>query len=103
MRMENAASTASTGDQPATMACHSALPWTGPNPTSTIFPRTTNEATFDPDAMKAALETGSPFYLLAPDAYQGGPVSSVGLLALGTKVASFVDPGTIGLGRFGPS
>jgi hypothetical protein len=28
---------------------------------STIFPSTTNDATFEPDAMKAALGTGAPW------------------------------------------
>ena len=58
--MDNAASTASTGDQPASIACQAALPRMGANPTRTIFPKTTNEATFDAEAMKPALGTGAP-------------------------------------------
>ena len=47
---ENAAS--SRRPWHASRRCHAI----GPKPTSTIFPRTTNDATFEPDAMKAAVE-----------------------------------------------
>src|SRR2546430_529588 len=82
--MDNAASTASTGDQPASIACQAALPRTGANPTRTIFPKTTNEATFDADAMKPA------------------PVPSAGFIASASKVASFVVLGKIVLVGFAP-
>ena len=51
--MDNAARAASTGTQPAIMACQAALPWSGPKPTSTIFPSTTNDATFEPEVLKS--------------------------------------------------
>ena len=54
MRIESAASTARMGVQPPAMACQLALPCTGPKPMSTIFPSTTKDATFDPEAMNAA-------------------------------------------------
>ena len=34
---------------------------TGPKPTSTIFPRTTNDATFEAEAMKATEAAGAPW------------------------------------------
>ena len=60
MTIESAASAARIGAQPATNPCHAALPWAGVKPTSTIFPRTTNDATFEPEAMNAALGIGAP-------------------------------------------
>src|SRR5258708_14978771 len=44
----------------------------------------------------------APFHLWAPDAYQGGPVSSAAFIASGSKVASFVVLGKIVLIGFGP-
>src|SRR6266850_5094802 len=44
----------------------------------------------------------APFHLWAPDAYQGGPVSSAAFIASGSKVASFVVLGKIVLVGFGP-
>src|SRR5438046_1986687 len=44
----------------------------------------------------------SPVPLWAPDAYQGGPVSSAAFIASGSKVASFVVLGKIVLVGFGP-
>ncbi len=44
----------------------------------------------------------APFHLWAPDAYQGGPISSAAFIASGSKVASFVVLGKILLGAFGP-
>jgi NADH-quinone oxidoreductase subunit N len=44
----------------------------------------------------------APFHLWAPDAYQGGPVSSAAFIASGSKVASFVVLGKILLIGFGP-
>src|SRR2546429_736343 len=44
----------------------------------------------------------APFHLWAPDAYQGGPVSSAAFIASGSKVASFVVLGKIILVGFGP-
>ena len=60
MTMESAASTASSGAQPGSSACQPALPCSGAKPTRTIFPSTTKDATFEPEAMKAALEIGAP-------------------------------------------
>jgi NADH-quinone oxidoreductase subunit N len=44
----------------------------------------------------------APLHLWAPDAYQGGPVSSAAFIASGSKVASFVVLGKIVLVGFGP-
>jgi NADH-quinone oxidoreductase subunit N len=44
----------------------------------------------------------APFHLWAPDAYQGGPISSAAFIASGSKVASFVVLGKIVLGGFAP-
>jgi NADH-quinone oxidoreductase subunit N len=44
----------------------------------------------------------APFHLWAPDAYQGGPVSSAAFIASGSKVASFVVLGKIVLIGLGP-
>src|SRR6266513_906876 len=44
----------------------------------------------------------APFHLWAPDAYQGGPVSSAAFIASGSKVASFVVLGKIVLAGFSP-
>src|SRR6267154_562738 len=44
----------------------------------------------------------APCHLWAPDAYQGGPVSSAAFIASGSKVASFVVLGKIVLVGFGP-
>lgn len=44
----------------------------------------------------------APFHLWAPDAYQGGPVSSAALIASASKVASFVVLGKIVLLAFAP-
>lgn len=44
----------------------------------------------------------APFHLWAPDAYQGGPVSSAAFIASGSKVASFVVLGKIMLVGFAP-
>src|SRR6266704_5119870 len=71
MRIDNAASAASTGDQPATIACQSALPCIGANPTSTIFPSTTNDATLEPEAINAALGTGAPWYASGAQRWNG--------------------------------
>lgn len=43
----------------------------------------------------------APFHLWAPDAYQGGPVSSAAFIASGSKVASFVLLGKVVLIAFG--
>src|SRR5206468_9312901 len=70
-KIDNAASAASTGDQPATIACQSALPFTGAKPMNTIFPSTTNDATFEPEAMNAALGTGAPWYASGAHRWKG--------------------------------
>jgi len=44
----------------------------------------------------------APFHLWAPDAYQGGPISSAAFIASGSKVASFVVLGKILLIGFVP-
>src|SRR5438045_2500568 len=44
----------------------------------------------------------APFHLWAPDAYQGGPVSSAAFIASGSQVACFVVLGKIVLVGFGP-
>src|SRR6516225_11781766 len=72
--MDNAASAANTGDQPAIIACQSALPRTGPKPTRTILPSTTNDATFEPEAMKAALGIGAPWYTSGAQRWNGAAV-----------------------------
>ncbi|MGZ5024790.1 MAG: NADH-quinone oxidoreductase subunit N, partial [Chthoniobacterales bacterium] len=44
----------------------------------------------------------APFHLWAPDAYQGGPVTSAGFISSASKVASFVVLGKIVLVGFAP-
>ena len=44
----------------------------------------------------------APFHLWAPEAYQGGPISSAAFIASGSKVASFFVLGKIVLIGFGP-
>ncbi|MEI8340562.1 MAG: NADH-quinone oxidoreductase subunit N [Verrucomicrobiota bacterium] len=44
----------------------------------------------------------APFHLWAPDAYQGGPITSATFIASGSKVASFFVLGKILLTGFGP-
>jgi NADH-quinone oxidoreductase subunit N len=45
----------------------------------------------------------APFHLWAPDAYEGGPISSAAFIASGSKVASFVVLGKVVLVGFGPA
>ena len=45
----------------------------------------------------------APFHLWAPDAYQGGPISSAAFIASGSKVASFVVLGKVVLVGFAPA
>src|SRR6476469_3459362 len=44
----------------------------------------------------------APFHLWAPDAYQGAPIPSAAFIASGSKVASFLVLGRIGMIGFGP-
>src|SRR5689334_21584560 len=69
--MESDASVASNGTQPDTNLRHTPLPSTPANPNIMTLEKMKKLATFDPDAMNAALGVGAPWYASGSQTWNG--------------------------------